>query len=353
MPWGSKPSRLEALDYSQRSSWDGNLKGRIRQARPVVRQAIIDNPLDEGDEDPFENPVKFMQDTFTITHSGEQTLSLSYVPIDNSEHLYWEGYYQRGDQWSRAADTNKIRLPDPLGLLSVGDKITVEYAYIEGNEYSPAQIAFDVVGATTYDGGGGTFPYTSAALPVGSKKGDLMIMGLIGGGDYAGGAAYSLDPRMNLLTEGFYGGRLGKFYYGYVTDDPSPIDVYVHGSTGYAIAQFICVNLTVLRGADADLRLDTSRIGPTIIDQPGGVGNIPAPGGSGSGAVAVTYRYNGIGGVGTPNWSVPGSQYAEISNDGTYIGISMGKSGAEVVGSSPTPNLTDGWGGFSVGLEYG
>lgn len=73
--------------------------------------------------------VQFMQDSTTVTEVGDQIVELTHVPITNSEHLYWNGLYQPGTEWTRDGQT--VSVPDPGEVCAVDDVLTVEYAYRE------------------------------------------------------------------------------------------------------------------------------------------------------------------------------------------------------------------------------
>lgn len=74
----------------------------------------------------------FFQDLHLVTAVGEQTVYLTFVPVENSEHVYWlpkggAGLYQPGSEWSRSE--NVVTIPDDDGIITVDDAIVVEYAY--------------------------------------------------------------------------------------------------------------------------------------------------------------------------------------------------------------------------------
>lgn len=80
---------------------------------------------DEGGE------TKFWNDSTTvITAGGDQEITLTFLPISQSEHVYWNGIYQAAPEWTRAGQV--ITLPDPDGVFEADDRITVEYAYLDG-----------------------------------------------------------------------------------------------------------------------------------------------------------------------------------------------------------------------------
>lgn len=73
--------------------------------------------------------AKIGRATYTVA-AGEQAFDLTHDPIDNSEHLYWNGLYQPASVWSRSGRT--VTVPDAPGDLRVGDELVVEYAYRVG-----------------------------------------------------------------------------------------------------------------------------------------------------------------------------------------------------------------------------
>ena len=73
----------------------------------------------------------FYEDSLTVTATGVQTLNLTYEPRPHSEHLYWNGVYQPGSEWSRVGQV--VTVPDsPTGAVEVGDQLVMEYAYLKG-----------------------------------------------------------------------------------------------------------------------------------------------------------------------------------------------------------------------------
>jgi len=72
----------------------------------------------------------FMQDMKTAAASGDQTVVLTYEPVDSSEHMYWNGLYQPASEWTRLGQTASVA--DPSGWVEAGDELVVEYAYIDG-----------------------------------------------------------------------------------------------------------------------------------------------------------------------------------------------------------------------------
>jgi len=86
---------------------------------------VVDIP---GLGDPDDSGTLFMQDALTTTATGAQTMTLTYEPITNSEHLYWNGLYQPGSEWTRAGKVVSAA-DSPAGSFAVGDQLVMEYAY--------------------------------------------------------------------------------------------------------------------------------------------------------------------------------------------------------------------------------
>ena len=81
--------------------------------------------------DPNASGTLFYEDSLTVAATGVQTLNLTYEPIPHSEHLYWNGLYQPGSEWTRVAQV--VTCADsPTGAVAVGDNLTMEYAYRKG-----------------------------------------------------------------------------------------------------------------------------------------------------------------------------------------------------------------------------
>jgi len=120
------------IRFSQRLSFT---PGVYDSPPPVV----VSEDLSRIEDMPGQIPstaIQFYEDTFTVTETGDQTFTLTYLPIDRSEHLYWQPggmagtYQQEGDLW--AVDGLVITIPD-IGIpFALGDRVTVEYAYLVG-----------------------------------------------------------------------------------------------------------------------------------------------------------------------------------------------------------------------------
>lgn len=75
-------------------------------------------------------------DIFPLTTGGAQDLTLSFLPLDESEHVYLRGVAQLpGTDWTRDGQT--LHVLSPMDARS-GDDLWVEYAYLTG---VPATVA--------------------------------------------------------------------------------------------------------------------------------------------------------------------------------------------------------------------
>lgn len=127
--------------------------------------------------------VKFYQDSLAVEAVGEQILKLTYRPVKNSEHLYWNGVYQPGSEWSRAGW--RVAVPDADGVIEVDDQLVMEYAYRDPEPRPVLGASLFLVGVTT-----STTHVTEIDLPAGTQAGDLMVLSLC-----AANNADCTDPR--------------------------------------------------------------------------------------------------------------------------------------------------------------
>ncbi len=105
----------------------------------IAEGGVESDPSTSVEVDIAAPEAAFHQDTFILSKAGAQELTLTYQPIDNSEHLYWCGIYQREDvTWTRRRKTVALSgLPFPP---RIGDSVTVEYAYLLGEQ--PEEITY-------------------------------------------------------------------------------------------------------------------------------------------------------------------------------------------------------------------
>jgi hypothetical protein len=156
------------------------------------------------------------EDQTTLTGSGNATLTLTYTPVEHSEHLYWNGIYQDKDQWTR--DARVVSVPDPDLLFRPTDELAMEYLYTDGGS-TPTP----VVGASLLYVGATIFAHTtSVALPAGTQVGDVMVVSMHTGASFGVHTATCSDPRITSQQRGDYdlGGswpELNLIGWGYAT----------------------------------------------------------------------------------------------------------------------------------------
>jgi hypothetical protein len=359
MSWNSSPTRVEALARAQQANWNGSLKGRIPVAKPTTPGGAGDDlvieddvPVDDNssDDSAYDQQVLFQQKSHIVVAPGPQLIHLDYVPIDNSEHLYWNGVYQPATEWTRAENTPVVIAQDPGKFLSIGDVLTVEYAYVSGDTYSPAMLDYTMIGSTSYDL---SVSQSSIALPAGTQAGDLILLGFTGGwGSEYGwnppGRGDCKDPRLSALWKGDFCSRRSGVFWGVAGADLSPISVDIAGVAS-PVGQFISSNLTVIRGVDGQLIVNPARVSVNSGTNGGSPGVINGLGGAGSGAVAFAFRCAGIGGVTPFTWP---TDYTQLSGNGTYCGTSIAVTKQEVV-NPESASCSSYWGAVTVGLAYG
>jgi len=115
------------------------------------------------------------QDSTTVALLlDSQSILLKHVPVLNSEHVYWNGVYQPGSEWTRAGQT--VTIPDPTGLARIGDELVCEYLYT-GVRVDPADPSAFVVGSTEFDPAEG---FNTIDLPAATQAGDIIVLGIVG-----------------------------------------------------------------------------------------------------------------------------------------------------------------------------
>lgn len=178
-------------------------------------------------EDSGGTGANFYEDSIVVTGTGNQIVPLTYVPIDDSLHLYWEGIFQQEDNWTR--DYKDVTVSDPDLYIEVGDYLECKYAYLDAEQLEPAPVPASIllVGSTVVLSPGINTTTTALPLPAGTQAGDLLVVSL-------SCAQFSdlptcLDSRMiethNLVAS--VGNAKGGLV-GYGFEDGSGTDVTVH-----------------------------------------------------------------------------------------------------------------------------
>lgn len=113
------------------------------------------------------------QDAITVEEAGagiSQAIYLTHLPITHSEHTYWNGVYQPGTEWTRYGGT--VSIPDPDGVIKVGDELVCEYLYQNGLPSGDDGIF--LVGTSYVSPVDGQNSYT-LDLPDEIQEGDLLV----------------------------------------------------------------------------------------------------------------------------------------------------------------------------------
>jgi hypothetical protein len=122
----------------------GGIRGTIGEACLLELDGstwrIVDiHGLDDPDTGPGEN---FKIDPFVVAAPGAQSLPLTYEPLPESHHLYWNGDEQEG-AYTIVGQTAEIDSTEGADL-EVGDDLVVKYAYRKGPstevEFTPLDI---------------------------------------------------------------------------------------------------------------------------------------------------------------------------------------------------------------------
>lgn len=210
--WEPKRTATERISRAVDTVAPGSGRGRVVEARPVRSAA---NPSPESldpDIDNSQDTIYFTQDEFTLVSDGAQTLYLSEIPIENSEHVYWNGVYQPSATWSRNGGSLEL-LDDPgESAPATGDSVIVEYAYTVTVELPVEPL---VIGTSTKEGDGGTI-----SIPANAVEGDLWVA--IG----TSGTVTCVDSKV-VGSYSFSSGRLCAW--GYVDSGKTPINMLASG----------------------------------------------------------------------------------------------------------------------------
>lgn len=165
--WTRPKSINERILTNQRIIFSGDVGGKIRTF-PVGTGAITD---DQEIADSGGGPdIYFYNQTHTVTTTGDQTVTLKYVPLAYSEHVYWcpNGgggiYLEEGEDWQK---TTTSSLVVNGSYLSVGDQIVVEYAYEDTEPVEDESSTFTIIRASgAFFDYGGTGPTVVGTTPL-------------------------------------------------------------------------------------------------------------------------------------------------------------------------------------------
>lgn len=253
-----------------------------------------------------EDPVRFYQDTLVVPYGGykDQRIDLTYLPVADSEHVYWNGQYQEGSRWSRPLDSNRVTVDDTAGLIQSGDRLTVEYAHREvpGVPNLDPLPFVRCAGVAMYGG--------LSNLPAGTEVGDTIIVATCGrekGYLTAGADQFSTEFRVGI------GDADGSRVHVGVVKRLDKIGVMMGNQDGARSNHALVWTLRA--------RLDGrfNQIGTTGVGQ----FSLEAPG-EGSGFLAIMLNKGGIGG-GYGGWNFQNGDnlapWNPACSDGTYHNI--------------------------------
>jgi hypothetical protein len=115
----------------------GTLGGRVSSAAPIVDDDVAATIGGEAGVSDLATGVVFAYDKETLAADGAQTYTLTYLPVENSEHVYLRGVEQEeGVDWTRDGETiSLLSAMDPR----TGDVFEVRYAYRFGAPVTPIE----------------------------------------------------------------------------------------------------------------------------------------------------------------------------------------------------------------------
>jgi len=212
--------------------YPGFVGGRFAPARRLGSATQIGDIEDDSETDAETATIAFSNtDTVTATTAGRVTLSLTYVPVDGSLHVYWNGVALAPSEYVLSGQT--VTFSDHL--VFVGDVLTSAYAYYPSDV--PELLPPSFVGASTA-------AYTDSHIdePVGTLPGDRLVLAL----NSLGSPSFS-DPRFSAVYQGSRSGVYEEIWVGTAdgSGDPIPITLGTFvGTQGFAV-------LTVFRNATA------------------------------------------------------------------------------------------------------
>lgn len=162
--WRPPTNHKERARRAIRSMNDGSLDGRVVEARPVSLSTGVeiyntdetyelDSNLGTGD-DGNSLDYNWETDAKIVRTLGDQTISLSHIPIDNSIDVFYGGAYIPESNWSMS-DESTIVLTDPDNHYHVGRKLSATYVWVEQTEEDVdlSPVTFDIPGTLVSLGG--------------------------------------------------------------------------------------------------------------------------------------------------------------------------------------------------------
>lgn len=212
--------------------YPGFVGGRFAPARRLGANQQLGDIEDDSEGDEEAAALAFCNtDATTAVTSGRINLHLTYVPVDGSLHLYWNGVALPPTEYLLNGQT--VTFADHL--IHVDDTLYAAYAYYPADIPEPEPL--ELVGTTTAN-----YADANIAIPGGTVPGDLLILGL----NSLGSPSFS-DARLTAAYQGSRSGVYEEIWIGTADGSGSPIPITLGtfvGTQGFAV-------LTVLRNASA------------------------------------------------------------------------------------------------------
>jgi hypothetical protein len=132
-----RPPRVfpERVTSAIESMIPGTLGGRVSSAAPTVRDDVAATVGGNAGVVDQATGIDFYRDRYDLGSDGAQDVALTYLPVENSEHVYLNGVEQdEGVDWTR--DDATVSLLSTMGALT-DDVLDVRYAYRFGAPVVP------------------------------------------------------------------------------------------------------------------------------------------------------------------------------------------------------------------------
>lgn len=186
---------IRQLKQNGRQLNSGLLGGRWPPAKPLGAAA---QEGDFEDDDPLDDdqPAAWNLDHATASVAGQVSLTLTYVPIDGTLLVFWDGIYLHPSEYVLADQT--VTFTDRH--VHVGHELEAAYWYWPTDLPLPPLPATVVLrGGTSNEGGNGVSALANIALPTGTVVGDLIAVA-------CGPSTTVTDPRLTAISTSLYVG---------------------------------------------------------------------------------------------------------------------------------------------------
>jgi hypothetical protein len=126
--WERPRSIGERLKNNQHIIFNGDIDGQIKTFPNDIHLPNEDELSGDGSGP----DILFYNETFTISSTGNQSLSFTFEPLTYSEHIYWcpagggGVYLEEGEDWQKTSPSSVVVNGS---YMDIGDQLVVEYAY--------------------------------------------------------------------------------------------------------------------------------------------------------------------------------------------------------------------------------